>query len=167
MPHDIDSCILIIVWHTAPLHINVTVVMSAETTDHGDPYVNVMLQWTGQQLDTALTQNYTITVSPPTANHEAIFHTVNMSIQLALLYDQDYNISVVARSCFGSSAPAEISIRIINNCSHIRDDVFINYCLSSEINNIMTTADEIMTQKSIAINDSTSDGGSQQHGMCI
>jgi hypothetical protein len=84
--------------------------------DPGDPYLNVALQWIDQKLDEALNQHYTITISPDpllTADSVTIFHTTNMSIQLALLYDQDYNISVVARSCIGTSAPAEIHIHII------------------------------------------------------
>ena len=125
-----------------------------------------MLQWDDQQLDTALNQTYAIAISPPTANFDTVFHTPNKSVQLALLYDQDYNISVVARSCSGNSTPAEISIRIIDSCSLLRNNSLVNYCLSSEINNnIMTTADEIIALKSI--NDFTSDGGPQQYGMCM
>ena len=59
-----------------------------------------------------------------------------------------------------------VYIRIIDNCSLLIDNSLVNYCLSSEINNnITTTADEIMAPKSI--NDSTLDGSPQQHGMCI
>ena len=161
--------------HAAPSHPrNLTVMMATQTTDPGDPYLNVMLQWIDQQLeaesesDMNLDQNYTITISPPTANFETIFHTTNMSIQIALLYDQDYNISVVAsyRSCIGNSTPAEIHFRIMNNCSLIRDDILINYCLpsddSDEINSVTTTG-KMMANKST--NDSSSDLGPQQHGL--
>ena len=145
-----------------------TVVTSTLPADPEDPYMHVVLQWDDQEPDTALNQTYIIAISPSTANFDTVFHTPNKSVQLALLYDQDYNISVVARSCFGDSTPAEISIRIIDNCSLLIDNSLVNYCLSSEINNnniIMTTADEIMAPKSI--NDSTSDGDPQQLGMCI
>jgi hypothetical protein len=86
--------------------------------DPGDLYLNVVLEWIDQVLDAGLNQNYTITVSPDppsAADSVTIFHTTNTSIQLALLYDQDYNISVVARSCIGTSEPAEIHIRLIDN----------------------------------------------------
>ena len=150
----------------SPPH-TLTVVTSPRPADPGDPYMHVVLQWDDQELDAALNQTYAIAISPPTANFDTVFHTPNKSVQLALLYNQDYNISVVARSCFGNSTPAEISIRIIDNCSLLIDNSLVNYCLSSEINNnITTTADEIMAPKSI--NDSTLDGGPQQYGiMCI
>ena len=116
--------------------------ISTQITDLDDTDMNIVVQWDGQQFNTAapnLDQNYTITISPPTADSETIFHTMNTSIQLALLYDQDYNISVVASNCIGNSTPAEIHIRIINNCSLMIDDVVTDYCLSSEI---MTTPNE-------------------------
>ena len=84
--------------------------MSTRNMDPGDPYLSVVLKWMNQNLDTALNQNYIITISldpPSTADSGDILHTTNTSVQLALLYDQDYNISVVARNCIGSSAPAE------------------------------------------------------------
>jgi hypothetical protein len=56
--------------------------------------------------------NYTVTVYPGTANSGSIFHTANTSIPLALNYDRDYNISVVASNCVGNSTPAEIHIRL-------------------------------------------------------
>ena len=161
---------IVFILHAVPSpHHTLTVVTSTllAESDPGDPYVHVVLQWDDRQLDAVLNQTYTIAISPPTANFDTVFHTPNKSIQLALLYDQDYSISVMARSCFGNSTPAEISIRIIDSCNLIRNNSLVNYCLSSEINNnIMTTADEIMAPKSI--NDSTLDGGPQQYGiMCI
>jgi hypothetical protein len=87
--------------------------MSTRNVDPGDPYLNVVLQWIDQTLDAGLTQNYTITISldpPSTVDSVTIFNTTNMSIQHALLYGQDYNISVVARSCIGSSEPAKIHV---------------------------------------------------------
>ena len=134
--------------------------MSTQTTDPGDPYLNIVLQWDDQQLRAALDQNYTITISPPTADSGTIFHNSDTSIQLTLLYDLDYNISVVASNCIGSSMPAEIRIRMIDNCSLIKDYISINYCLSD-----ITTAgldEKITTNEST--NDSNSDSGPQQHG---
>ena len=128
--------------------------------------MNVVLQWVDQQPDTHLNldQNYTITISPTAANSVAIFHTCDTFIQLSLLYDQEYNISIIARSCIGSSTPAEINFRIIDNCSLIRDDVLINYCLFSEITTV-TTTDKVMANK--FTNDSTSDLDPQQHGSSM
>lgn len=90
---------------------NLTVVMSTRNMDPGDLYLNVVLKWMNQNLDAALNQNYIIAISqdpPPIADSGNIFNTTNTSVQLALLYNQDYNISVVARNCIGSSAPVEI-----------------------------------------------------------
>ena len=40
-----------------------------------------------------------------------MFETSNTSTQLTLFFDQDYNISVVARNCIGTtSEPAELYI---------------------------------------------------------
>ena len=36
--------------------------------------------------------------------------TSNTSVRLTLFYDQDYNISVVAKNCFGTSEPAELHV---------------------------------------------------------
>ena len=131
-----------------------------QTTDPGDP-INIVVQWDAQRLNTALNldQTYTITVSTPTVG--TIFHTPNVSIQLVLFYDQDYNISVVTSNCIGNSTPAEIHIRIIDNCSLIKDDILTNYCLFD-----ITTAglDEIMTTYE-STNNSNSDLGPQQHDL--
>ena len=144
--------------HTGPISpCNLTIVTSTETRDPSDPYVNVVLQWDDRQPEVAL--NYTITISPPITDSGTTFYTSNTSIQPALLYDQDYNISVVASNCIGNSTPAEIHIRIINNCSLMIDGVVTDYCLSSEI---MTTPNEKMAQEST--NDSHSDLAPQQHG---
>ena len=156
--------LLCICLHAGPSHpCNLTIVTSTQTTDPTDPYVNVMLQWDDEQHDAALNNYaYIITISPLTADSAgAIFHTLNTSIQLTLLYDQDYNISVVASNCIGNSTPAEICVRIIDNCSLIKDDISINYCLSD-----ITTAnlDEKITINE-STNDSNSDSGPQQHGL--
>ena len=145
---------------------NLTVVMS---TDPGDPYVNVVLQWFDQNLDAALNQTYTITITrypPSIADSGATFQTTNTSIQLALLYDQDYNISVVARNCIGSSIPAIIRMIHFNNCTLIVKDgvIAMNYnCLLSAT----TTTDEAMVSN--CITDSTLDMhmATQKHGSSV
>jgi hypothetical protein len=140
--------------------------------DPGDPYLNVVLQWIDQTLDAGLNQNYTITISPDplsTADSVTILNTTNTSMELTLFNDQDYNISMVARSCIGTSAPAEIYIRIIqfvnNYCTLIlKDDVItMNYCPSSvTTTTTVTVTDEVMVSK--FSNDSTLDVVTQEHG---
>ena len=140
-----------------------------QTTDPGNPYLNIKLQWDHQQLDSALNQSYRITISPPTADSVTIYNTFNTFVQLALLYNQDYNISVVAKSCIGNSMPDKICIRI-------RDDVLTDNYLSEVT--ITTLTDEMMVNKSTttsemilmankSTNDSTSGLDPQQNGLTM
>ena len=149
-----------------PQPYNLTVVMSTRNRDPGDPYLNVVLKWMNQNLDAALNQN-TISLDPPsTADSGDIFHTTNTSVQLALLYDQDYNISVVARNCIGNSAPAKIHIRItiIDDCTLILkgEIIIMNSCLSSVTT---ITMDEAMMSNFTT--DFILDLASQQYGSSI
>ena len=64
-------------------------------------------------------------------------------------------------NCLGNSTPAEIHVRIINNCSLVRDGILIDNCLPSDEIIIATTTGEMMANKST--NDSSSDLGPQQH----
>ena len=73
--------------------------------------LNVTLQWDDEFVPMYL-GNYTIIVYPEAVNSQSIFYTSNTSIPLALHYDRDYNISVVASNCVGNSTPAEIHIRL-------------------------------------------------------
>jgi hypothetical protein len=97
---------------------NVTAVMPHVPTNYSAVgIVNIILEWDDESYPTNLDRTdqiatYTITVYPDTANSGSIFHTANTSIPLALNYDQDYNISVVASNCVGNSTPAEIHIRL-------------------------------------------------------
>ena len=75
-------------------------------------FLNVTLQWDDESRDPMYLGNYTITVYPEAANSGSIFYTTDTSMPLALHYDQDYNVSVVASNCVGNSTPAEIWIRL-------------------------------------------------------
>ena len=58
-----------------------------------------------------LNTSYIVTViSESVESNSSILTTSNTSIQLTLSNDQEYNISVVAMNCFGTSEPAEIYI---------------------------------------------------------
>ena len=141
--------------------------MSTRNMDPEDPYLNVVLQWIDQTFDAILNQSYIITLD--TADSGDIFHTTNTSIQLNLFYDQDYNISVVARNCIGSSSPATIHIRItqFDNCALIfKDDhdIVVNSCL---LNATTTTMDELQVTVSNFTIDSTLVLATQKHGLNI
>ena len=60
--------------------------------------------------DTAyLNTSYMVTVIPESVESNlSVFTTSNTSIQLTLSNDREYNISVVAKNCVGTSEPAEI-----------------------------------------------------------
>ena len=137
--------------------------------DPEDSYLNVVLQWIDQTLDAILNQSYIITLDPgpSTADFGDIFHTTNTSIRLDLFYDQDYNISVVARNCIGSSASAKIHIRItqFDNCTLILKDyhdVLVNSCLLSATT---TTMDEVIVSNFTT--DSTLVLATQKHGLSM
>ena len=68
---------------------------------------DITLQWNSSNV----VDYYIITVSPPVESGST-FTTPNTSIQLPVLYNQEYNVSVVANNCAGNSEPAEIIFRI-------------------------------------------------------
>lgn len=49
-------------------------------------------------------------VSVSSESNQSNSTTSNTSLWLTLFYDQDYNISVVAKNCFGTSEPAELHV---------------------------------------------------------
>ena len=57
--------------------------------------------------------NYTVSVSP-VLESGSVFFTSNTTIQLPFLYNQDYNVSVMANNCAGSSISSNINVRIGN-----------------------------------------------------
>ena len=97
-----------------PLNITVMVLLVPEMLESAP--IDGLLHWDIQDSDTVivdvLNTSYIITVTPQSEKlNQLIFETSNTSIQLTLFLDQDYNISVVARNCIGStSEPAELYI---------------------------------------------------------
>ena len=97
---------------------NVTAVMPLiHPNNNTTGSLNITLEWDVESDPIHLGRNnqisnYTVAVYPDTTDSESIFYTANTSIPLALNYDQDYNISVVASNCVGNSTPAEIHIRL-------------------------------------------------------
>ena len=100
-----------------PSPSNVTVTMPLINTGNivaGS--LNITLQWDDEDSihlgRTRSNPRYTITVYPEAPNSGSVFYTPDTSMPLALHYDQDYNISVVASNCAGNSTPVEIRIRL-------------------------------------------------------
>ena len=83
------------------------------TTEGSDDSIGNMtvtiIEWISS--DAIIIDSYIITVSPPIALMST-FITYNTSIELPILYNQEYNISLVAKNCAGNSTPAEASLRI-------------------------------------------------------
>ena len=71
-----------------------------------------MLDWTSRLSDAfeSVVDSYIINISPPIAS-VSTFTTANTSIQLFILYNQDYNVSVVATNCAGNSTPTETNVK--------------------------------------------------------
>ena len=65
----------------------------------------VLLQWNPSEV----ADQYFVIVSP-TIVPTSVFTTTNTSIQLPLLFNLAYNISVMASNCAGNSTPAQIII---------------------------------------------------------
>ena len=59
----------------------------------------------------SVVDEYIIFVAPPVESG-SLFKTPNSTIQLTVLYNQEYNISVVANNCAGNSSSTKINIMI-------------------------------------------------------
>ena len=116
--YDHAQCLLLFIEPQKPG--NVTAVMPLIPISYdAASFLNITLEWDDESDPMYLGRrnqisNYTIAIDPEAANSESIFYTVNTSISLALHYDQDYNISVVASNCVGNSTPAQFHIRLGN-----------------------------------------------------
>ena len=87
-----------------------------------EPDVNIYLHWfmaesddNNDSEDTVVTvdlnTSYAISIFPELVGlNQSNFTISTTSIWLTLFYDQDYNISVVARNCVGTSEPAELYV---------------------------------------------------------
>jgi hypothetical protein len=91
-------------------------IITNESTVIGDSRgITIMLEWTSRLSDASVvdTKSYIINVSPPIISDSvSTFTTANTSIQLFILYNQEYNVSIVATNCAGNSTPAETNIQI-------------------------------------------------------
>jgi hypothetical protein len=78
----------------------------------------VMLEWLSAASDATVTMvsdlTYTVLIYPPMISPKSLFTTSNTSIQLFILYNQEYNITVVASNCAGNSTSAITTLRIGN-----------------------------------------------------
>ena len=71
----------------------------------------------------------------PAINSESTFTTTNNSTQVFLLYNQTYNIRVIASNCAGNSTPEEISItlgkklcQVLNHIITLGEHNIVPYC---------------------------------------
>ena len=156
----------------SPRSLNITMLAALNTPDIVLESIEGLIHWDIQRDSNTmdvLNTLYIITVTPESEKlNQSIFETSNISIPLTLFLNQGYNISVVARNCIGSSAPATIHIRITqfdNNCILVvKDGVMViamncSCCLSSVTT---TTTDEVKVN-----NFTTSDLATQQHGASM
>ena len=101
--------------HAAPPQpLNITMTAALTTASEFDVSIDGLLHWDIQEdSDTmhmdVLNTSYIITVTQESEElNQSISETSNTSTQLTLFLDQDYNISVTARNCVGTSEPAEL-----------------------------------------------------------
>lgn len=106
-----------IIKYTEPL-ASPTITNESITIVSGDSHgIAIGLEWTSS--DATIVDSYVINVSPPIAS-VSTFTTVNTSIQLFILYNQEYNISVLATNCAGNSTPTETDVKIGNTLALIK-----------------------------------------------
>ena len=68
-----------------------------------------ILHWNASEV----ADHYIVTVSPSVTRLNSSFITPNTTIEIPVLYNQEYNITVVASNCAGNSTPAEITRFIV------------------------------------------------------
>ena len=82
--------------------------ISVNTSGHSEQLF-MLLQWnTSEAAD-----HYTVTVAPTVTGRSSSFIAPSTTVEIPVLYNQGYNISVVASNCAGNSTPAEITIFIM------------------------------------------------------
>ena len=103
----------------SPHRPNITLIATIRLEE---PDINIYLHWSVAESDdnsdsedtvvtVELNTSYSISIFPElVGSNQSNFTISNTSILLTLFYDQDYNISVVARNCVGASEPAELYV---------------------------------------------------------
>ena len=112
-----------------------------------DRGITIGLEWTSSDVTI---DSYVVNVSPPIAS-VSTFTTSNISIQLFILYNQVYSISVVATNCAGNSTPTETDVKIGKVCPQIKlvsEFKFLillisGYCTPPMINSNVTVSGNI------------------------
>ena len=75
--------------------------ITVDELSNEDNYYSVNVSW--KTIGPIIDKQYIIAITPPVESWFN-FTTSNTSIILSVLYDQEYNISIVASNCAGSSA---------------------------------------------------------------
>ena len=98
---------------------------SVQTLGHHDSEQIILLQWNASEA----ADHYIITVSPTVAGSRSNnMITSSTTIEIPVLHNQEYNVSVVASNCAGNSTPAEVTILIVP-----RKCIFVHACQCAEI----------------------------------
>lgn len=72
--------------------------------------IMISVEWFFNAIVTS-TEVFIVTVSPPLESGSMVT-TTNTTIQIPVLFNQEYNISVVANNCAGNSEPLELLVHI-------------------------------------------------------
>ena len=87
--------------------------ISVNVLSNEDNYYSVNVSW--KTIGPMIDEQYIIVITPPVESGSN-FITSNTSIILSALYNQEYNISIVASNCAGSSARATTTIGKFKIC---------------------------------------------------
>ena len=87
----------------------------------------VTLEWLPAASDATLVSDltYTVVAFPSVVSLTSMLTTSNTSIQLFILYNQEYNITVVASNCVGNSTPAKTTLTV-GNYTNLVDLAIVN-----------------------------------------
>ena len=90
----------------APIGVNTTV----DESNFSPSMASIILTWSASSG----TDNYTIMVSPPLPSGQTPLSTTTTMLQLTVLYNEDYTLSIAAHNCGGTSNTTVISSRVGN-----------------------------------------------------
>ena len=65
----------------------------------------------------SLADNYTIMVTPPLPSGESLLSTATTSLQLTVLYNEQYSLNITAHNCGGTNNTIVNPLAVGNQCS--------------------------------------------------
>ena len=104
-----DSITSYIAAPTQPHNLNVIKKIQGQSFD----MLSVQLDWDSSDAENLSIIYYVIVFPPislPSMKSESSFITENTTVYISLLYNHEYNISIVANNCLGNSTATSITV---------------------------------------------------------